>query len=157
MKMKLFLYAVLVLSLSANVYYWVTHSYTTLAHAICDDEDISKPIHGALSEKFLDALTFAPYSYTAYVRYRDRKRVVRIPVIHVARWANVDGYEEIMNRSIKHLDWLEQKNGIKSNRTEPNCHRMARWLFKPVGRSKKIDCRSSECRVLGVMKDSKTK
>ena len=154
----IFLAIALLLSFSANVYYWLTYSYTTPAYALCDDAHGGyKPIHGILSDRFLDVLIFAPYYYTAYVRHDGRRKVVRIPVFQITRWANIYGYDEILNRSIKHLDAIEKKHGIKIDSTKPNCRRMARWMFEPVGKPKKIDCQPSECRVLGVEKTAAAK
>jgi len=144
---------VLAASLMANAYYYVQFIRTVPAHAICSLDSDRYRLFGDASERFKIALASSPFSYSAISHPLRPGTQVEIPAWRVSRfWSHDEGWGELINSSQQFLRQIEEENGATVKQMKPNCKRMARWLFKPVGKPKTLSCSDSTCRVLGVKK-----
>lgn len=157
MKNKLLVAVVLVASVSANVYYYLSYSYTYRAHSICWNGSEFYRMFGDASEAFKGAIIYSPNGYSVIVHPKNPGRDIRIRALDVRRSMDSDGYKWLLNESSKFLRIVERDNGIAKGGKWGNCRRMARWLFEPVGKAKNIKCSRSTCRITGLKKEAGAK
>lgn len=155
---KKFVVALLVCSASLNFYWWFTFHRTVPLHAICWHNSNIYHLFGEISEPFGNVFLEFPTDYSPQIYTKGRERFIRIPTWQFSHfWAGTHGINGLMNITSQFLGHYEDKHGLTKERGGPSCDRVAQWLFKPVGKAKRIDCLGEKCRIIGLKKEAGAK